>query len=105
MHEGNSNDLLSGLSGKVELLLRQHGTLAMKNGDYWIYGIDLTIPSVDVLVFQTINLTPDLVADCADLLDEYPEDFRLRFIEGGKDGKPLVPLGGLQLNRYGGEPI
>jgi hypothetical protein len=34
MHEGNSNDLLSGLSGKVELLLRQHGTLAMKNGDY-----------------------------------------------------------------------
>jgi hypothetical protein len=105
MYEGNLNDLLSGLSERVELLLRQHGTLDMKNGDYWMYGIDLTIPSVDVLVFQTINLTPDLVSDCAGLLDEYSEDFRLRFIEGGKDGKPLVPLGGLKLNRYGGEPI
>jgi hypothetical protein len=105
MHEDNSNDLLTGLAEKVELLLRQHGTLASMNGDYWMYGTDLTVPSVDVLVFQTINLTPDLVADCACLLDEFPEDFRLRFIEGGKDGKPLVPLGGLKLNRYGGEPI
>jgi hypothetical protein len=105
MYEGNSNDLWSGLCEKVELLLRKHGTLATKNGDYWISGVDLTVPSVDVLVFQTINLSPDLVADCADLLAEYPEDFRLRFIEGGKDEKLLVPLGGLQLNRYGGEPI
>jgi hypothetical protein len=103
--KANSNDLLSGFSERVELLLRQHGKMDMKNGDYWMYGIDLTVPSVDVLVFQTINLTPDLVSDCAGLLDEYPEDFRLRFIEGGKDGKPLMPLGGLKLNRYGGEPI
>jgi hypothetical protein len=75
MYEGNLNDLLSGLSERVELLLRQHGTLDMKNGDYWMYGIDLTIPSVDVLVFQTINLTPDLVSDCAGLLDNIPKIF------------------------------
>ena len=104
MHEGNSNYLLTDLAGKVERSLRQHGTLAL-NGDYWMHGIDLTVSSVDVLVFQTINLTSDLVADCASLLDEYPENFRLRFIESGNDGKPLVPLGGLKLNRYGGEPI
>lgn len=105
MLEGNSYDLLANLSKRVELVLRQYGTLAIKNGDYWMHGIDLTVPSVDVLVFQTINLNPDLVSECAGLLDEYPEDFRLRLIEGGKDGKPLVPLGGLKLNRYGGEPI
>lgn len=105
MHEGNSEGLLTGLAEKVEILLRQHGTLALTSGDYWMKGIDLTVPSVDVLVFQTINLTPDLVAGCANLLDEYPEDFRLRFLESGKNGKPLVPMGGLQLDRYGGEPI
>lgn len=106
MHEGSASyDRLVDLAEKVRVLLGEAGTLALKNGDYWVLGTNATIPSVDVLIFQTMNFTPDLLAECANLLDEYPEDFRLRFIEGGSDGKPLAPLGGLMLNRYGGEPI
>ena len=101
----SEEDLLENLAEKVKVLLARFGTLSLKNGDYWLGGVDVTTPSVDVLVFQKVNFTPDLLADCASLLDDYPANFRIRFIEVGKDGKPLEPLGGLNLNRFGAERI
>lgn len=98
-------NLLNGLAENMKILLARFGIVNLKNGDYWVSKIDLTIPSVDVLVFQKENFTPDLLADCASLLDDYPENFRIRFIEAGKDGKPLEPLGGIKLNRFGAERI
>jgi len=105
MEKNNESEkhVLERLANDVKILLSRFGTLSLRNGDYWVSGIDLSIPSADVLVFQKENFTPDLVAEASSLLDAYPENFRIRFIEAGTDGKPLDPLGGMSLYRYGWE--
>ena len=51
------------------------------------------------------NFVPDILMECSTLLDAYPEDFRIRFIEAERGGEPLKPLSGMSLNRYGAETI
>lgn len=98
-------ELLERLAAGVGSVLAQFGTLSLDNGDFWVSGTNASVPSVDVLVFQKVNFTPDLLAECASLLDDYPENFRIRFIEAGADGKPLEPAGGIKLYRYGWEEL
>lgn len=98
-------ELLEKLTDSLKALLTQFGTLSLENGDYWLSGLDLSIPSAEVLVFQRQNFVADLLAESAALLDDYPESFRIRFIEAGIDGTPLDPLGGISLYRYGWETI
>lgn len=93
------------LASDLEYLLSRFGTLSNKGGDYWVAGVKLPLLAVEVIVFAKVNFTADLLAACSTLLDSYPEEFRIRFIEGGGDGMPLEPLGGLELNRYGYDVI
>jgi hypothetical protein len=98
-------DLLCELADEVSRLLSTFGTSSSGAGDYRVDGTDLSIPSVEVLIFQTDDCTADVLMACSTLLDAYPENFRIRFIEAAKNGKPLEPLGGLSVNRYGPEII
>lgn len=98
-------DLLRELADEVARVLSVFGTLSLDAGDYWMGRINLSIPSVEVLIFQTENFVPDILMECSTLLDAFPEDFRIRFIEAERGGEPLKPLSGMSLNRYGAETI
>ena len=96
---------LKKLAGELESLLSNVGVVSLSKGDFWLDGINVNIPSVEILIFQRINFTPEVAIGCSNLLSNYPESFRIRFVEAGADGRPLSPFGGLQITRYGPEPI